>query len=202
MTDKSDNNGNGNGNDEEKDDSKLIPFPGGRKIDPSKIGADFVISPSNTISTPEIVDPVEASKELQARISYVKHQELVRVMERGAPTAETIDVLLKEIAEEISHLKWERRKAAKGGKSTASYTTARISALRSLSEILIRRKEASVNETLDIKSPRFQKIFTIWMNFFYESMQKAGVSEEVINVVFQQMKADMLDWETKIKAVE
>lgn len=199
---KSGDNGNKDGKDENGDDGRLIPFPGGKKIDPAEIGADFVVSSSKAVATSEITDPVEVSKELQARVSYVKHQELVRVMERGAPTAEAIDVLLKEIAEEISHLKWERRKASKVGKSTTSYTTARISSLRSLSEILIRRKEAAVNETLDIKSPKFQKIFTIWMNFFYESMQKAGVSDEIINVVFQQMKADMLDWESRIREVE
>ena len=197
------------GDDDGKDDkdkdgkskNKLIPFPGGR-LDPEEIGAGFVVSSTARVQTGDVVDPIQVREELDRRIAYVKGQELVRVIERGAPTAETINLLLKELAEEISHLKWERRRAAKGGKSTVSHTTARISGLRTLTEILIRRKEASITDKLDIKSPKFQKVFTIWLGFFHESMKKAGVSDEVIHVVFQQMKADMLECEKKIEAAE
>ena len=36
------------------------------------------------------------------------------------------------------------------------------------------------------------------MEFFHDSMEKSGISPEVIDVIFQQMKADMIDWERKM----
>lgn len=185
-------------NDGKKDN--LIVFPSGKTLDPKEIGADFVVGGSGSIPTGELVDPDETKRDLKERIAYVKNQDLVKVFENGGDTAAAIDVVLREISEEVSHLKYERRKASKDGKNTAAYTVSRIAGLRSLAEMLIRRKEASISERLDLRSPRFQKVFKVWMQFFCESMEKSGVSEEIINVVFNQMKADMIGWEKRMEA--
>jgi len=176
----------------------IIVFPSGKTMDPKDMGADFVVGGSGQIPTGELLDPADVKRDLRDRVAFVKDQPLVRNLTDGA-SAQAMDTLLVEIAEEISHLKWERRKAAKDGKNTAQYTVARVNGLRALAETLIRRKEASIAENLDLKSPRLQKIFKIWMQFFYEAMEKSDVSSEIINVVFQQMKADMIGWEKRME---
>ena len=186
----------GNGGDKNKN---LIVFPGGKSMDPKDLGADFVVGGSGQIPTGELLDPADVKRDLRDRISFVKNQPLVKSLADG-DSATAMDTLLLEIGEEISHLKWERRKAAKDGKNTAQFTVARINGLRSLAEALIRRKEAAMAENLDLRSPRLQKIFKVWMQFFYEAMEKSDVSPEVINVVFQQMKADMIGWEKRMEA--
>jgi hypothetical protein len=110
-----------------------------------------------------------------------------------------MNVLLLEIAEEISHLKWERRKASKNGQNTAAYTIGRINGLRSLAETIIRKKESEISNNFDLKSPKMQKLFEIWMSMFYESMDKSGVSREIMDVVFQQIKADLLTIEQRME---
>ena len=187
----------GDDNDGNGKNSHLIVFPGGKSLDPKDVGADFVVGGSGQIPTGELLDPADVKQDLRDRIAFVRGQPLIKAMADGS-SALGMDTLLVEIAEEISHLKWERRKAAKDGKNTASFTVARINGLRSLAETLIRRKEAAIAENLDLKSPRLQKIFKVWMQFFYEAMEKSDVSAEVINVVFQQMKADMIGWEQKL----
>ena len=177
---------------------KLIAFPGGKSINPEEIGTDFIISGVPPIPTPEIIDPQDLDKENREREQYVKKQELVQAAERRAPTSEWIDVALKEIAEEASHLKFERRKASREGKNTSNFTVMRSGVLRQLVEILLKRKEAALAERLDLKSPRIQNILKCWMEFVYTSMQKVGIGDEEIDLVFQQMKADMLDWEKRI----
>ncbi len=190
------------GNDKPKDkrpaSGKLIVLPGGKDLDPKEIGADYVLGPTGHIPTPDIVDPVAGDRELRERTKYVKGQELVSLASRNAPTSEMVDSVLLEIAEELSHLKFERRKASRDGKNTAQYTVNRIAGLKALTELLLKRKEAALAERLDLKSPRFQAIFKVWMDFFYEAMSKAGVESNVIDLVFQQMKADMMDWEKKM----
>jgi len=188
-----DGNDGGNGK-----NSHLIVFPGGKTMDPKDVGAKFVVGGSGQIPTGELLDPEDVRRDLRERIAFVKSQPLVKSLADGSP-AQAMDTLLLEIAEEVSHLKWERRKAAKDGKNTAQFTVARVSGLRSLAETLIRRKEAAIAENLDLKSPRLQKIFKVWMQFFYEAMEKSDVPSEVINVVFQQMKADMIGWESRME---
>lgn len=178
--------------------NNLIIFPNGKSLDPKDVGADFVVGGSGQIPTADLLDPADVKRDLKERIAYVKEQPLVKALAEG-DSAGAMDTLLLEIGEEISHLKYERRKVAKDGRSTAQLTMARITGLRSLAEALIRRKEAAMAEQLDLKSPRLQKIFKIWMQFFYEAMEKSEVPAEVINVVFQQMKADMTGWEKRME---
>lgn len=186
------------GSEDDSGGGKLLSFPNGKRLSPEDVGAPYVVAGSGQLSTQEPPDPTLVAEEVRERAGFVKKQELVRAFDEGRSASDVIDVLLKEIAEESAHLKWERRQASKAGKPTASYNVARIGALRNLAELLIKRKEAALAERLDLKSPRFQKIFNTIMEFFHESMEKSGVTPDVIDVVFQQMKADMLDWERRI----
>jgi hypothetical protein len=184
--------------DDKSKDGKILTFPSGEKVNVDGVGAGYIVTQTGNVPTPEIVDQVALEEDLKKRIKYVSKQEIVETIKRGASTAETIDVLLLEIAEEISHIKFERRRVAKEGKSTLNYTISRVNGLRNLAELLLKRKEAALAERLDLKSERFQRIFQIWMEFFYESMEKCGIEDRIIDLVFQQMKADMKDWEKKM----
>ena len=39
------------------------------------------------------------------------------------------------------------------------------------------------------------------MEFFNEAMEKSGIRPQDIDLVFQQMKADMVDWEKRMSDV-
>ena len=184
--------------DDEVKNGRLIAFPGGKSVDADEIGAGFVIAGVPSVPTPELIDPQDLDRENREREQYVKGQELVQIAERRGSTEEWIDVTLKEIAEEASHLKFERRKASKEGKNTANFVSLRVGALRQLTEVLLKRKEAALAERLDLKSPRFQAILKLWMEFVYTTMQKVGIDDQEIDLFFNQMKADMLEWEKKI----
>lgn len=188
--------------DKPKNGKILHLFPNGQGVDSKEIGVDsYLAAPVGNIPQSELLDPRETARELKERIDYVERQELVKIAKEHAPTAATIDLLLVEIAEEVAHLKWERRQSAKRGKSTAQLTIARIGGLKQLSDILIKRKETSLNERLTTKDPRIQKLFEIWMEMFYVAMEKSGTSPEIIDIVFSQLRTDMSEWETKMESV-
>ena len=147
---------------------------------------------------PGMVDPSEVNEEVRARKRYVDSQELVRSACDGSSTGRMMDLLVHEITEELAHLKYERRKAAKEGKNTANYSVGRMNSLKGLADLLLKRREADRDEELDLRSPRFQAVFKVWMEFFSEAMDKVGVEPKIIDLVFQQMKADMIDWEKKM----
>jgi hypothetical protein len=180
---------------------KIITFPSGERVNTNDVGINSVIGQVGNVHTPEIMDPISVADEVRDRIKYVKKQEIVKALKDNSSTAVTIDALLLEIAEELSHLKFERRKASQEGKNTSNYTVSRINSLRSMAELLLKRKEAALAEKLDLKSPRLQKIFEVWMEFFYESMIKCQIPDHLTDLVFQQMKADMVEWEKRIEAM-
>lgn len=191
-----------NGDDDGKDIGNIISFPSGKSIipNPSDIGADYVVRTINNsnYSAEEPIDAIDLAKEFEDRENYVSKQKLVEATNKNTPIPEIIDIVLREMAEELSHLKWERRKASQEGRSTVNHTVSRITMLRNLSDILIKKKESSVSEKLDFKSPRFRKVLELWMEFVYNCMVKSGIGEPEIEVVFNQMKNDMLGWESKV----
>lgn len=182
----------------DKSNGKLIVFPGGKTASTGELGTDYVVGQGGTVNTPELVDPAAVSRELRERDQSVGGNELVKAIARRAGPADLIDEVLKEIAEELAHLKFERSKAAKEGKNTANYNMSRIAALRQIADVLMKRQENARQEQLDLKSPRFQSVVRLWMEFVYDSAQKAGIAEAEIDLMFNQMKADMVDWEKKI----
>jgi hypothetical protein len=184
--------------DKGNDKGKLITFPGGKKVDPKEVGLENVVGQTGDIPTSEILDPVNIDQEIRKRTEFVNKEKLTQTIAEKRSTIDTIDVVLGEVAEELGHLKYERRKAAKEGKNTASYTIGRINSLTRLADLLLKKKESMMQEELDLKSSRFQAVFKVWIEFFHNSMEKSGVSPEIIDIVFQQMKADMVDWERKM----
>jgi len=180
------------------DDRKIISFPGGEKLDDEDTSAGYVLDSVAGGPVAELLDSYGIDRETRERIKYVEKQELTKVVKNGGSTTQIIDILITEIAEELAHLKFKRRKAFQDGGDVRSFTGSRMRHLRSLTELLFKKKESAMAEQLDLRSPRLQKIFKVWMEFFYSSMEKCGISEEMVDLVFQQMKADMKDWESKI----
>lgn len=180
----------------------VLSFPGGRQVDPEEVGAGFIVGQSGAVPVAEIVDQGSIDRELRERDRYVSEQPLVRAIEQAKPAADVLDEVIKEVAEELSHLKFERKKAAREGKNTANYTISRIASLRQLADVLQKRQENARHERLDLQSPRFKQILHLWMAFLYDSMSQAGVNEGTIDAVFKIMDSNMVDWERRIADTE
>ena len=184
--------------DDDKKPGKVLPFPGTESATPSEVGADFVVGEAGMIPQGELLDPQDIERELREREAYVQGQELVRAVADKSSTSDVIDVVLREVAEELSHLKYERKKTAREGKSTAPHTVSRIAALRQIADILQRRQENLRQERLDLSSPQFKKVLNLWMELAYESMNQAGLNEGQIDTVFKTMQSNMKDWEKRL----
>lgn len=187
-----------NENDLPKTSGKIITFPNGDRVDTEELGSDYVLDQSGSIPTPEVVDSHAISREFRERESFVANQELVKSLNANAPVSDLVNLVLREIGEELSHLKYERQKAAKEGKNTANYTISRIASLKQLSDALAKRLESMKHDEFDLKNPKFKQVLRIWMEFLYESMKKCDVQEQVIDLVFRQIEADMIDFERRV----
>lgn len=187
--------------DKDTPNGNVVQFPGTKPADSDEVGADFVVAETGLIPTGELLDPVEIEKDVRARDAFVASQDLVRAIDQKAPTTDLVDVVLKEVAEELAHLKYERKKNAREGKSTAQHNVSRIAALRQIADILQRRQENARQERLDRSSPQFKQIIHLWMELAYESMVTAGLNEGQIDTVFKTMQSNMKDWEKRLDEI-
>ena len=178
---------------------KLLVLPGGKKFNTNDIGmSGSIVGTSGSIPTPEVVDPDDVARSLRERENYVKSQELVQAANKRSSVGEMLELAVIEITEELAHLKFERRKASQEGKPTAQHTIARIASLRNLAEVILKRQEHSRAERMDFRSPEFKKVIHDWLEFIHESMVKARIGENDIDLVFKQIEVDMSDWEKRI----
>lgn len=188
--------------DDNKDDDqklgKIISFPNGTRVPTDELGGDHIIGTTGHMSVPEVIDPNEISKDVKDREEFVSKQELYKSVSEKVSSSLVVDTILKEIAEELSHLKYERKKAAKEGKNTAHYTISRIASLKQLADVLMKRMESNRAEQLDLKSPRFKTVLRVWLEFVYESMQKCDLPDQTIDLVLRTMESDMVEWEKKV----
>ena len=185
--------------DKKKSKNKLLVLPGGKKVNTSDIGmSGSIVGPSGNVPTTDIIDPSDTERELREREAYVKRQELVQAATKRGATGEMIELAIQEITEELAHLKFERRKATQEGKPTVQHTIARISMLRNLADVLLKRQENNRQERMDFRSPEFKKVIHEWFEFVHDSMRKAGIGENHIDLAFRQLEADMAGWEKRI----
>ncbi len=182
-----------------KPPGKILHFPN----KDAEVEDDYVMGTLDPdVLVGDLVDPKEMSEKIRERSDYVKKQELMRALDRNAPFPDFLNLLIREIVEELSHQKYERKVAAREGKSTTNHSVARIASLRTLVEILNKKQDSDRTERLDLSSPRFQVVLRLWMEFVHTSMVKSGIRDKDIDIVFAQIKADMIDWERKVISVD
>jgi len=147
---------------------------------------------------PEILDKSTLDIEVQRRNRYVEESALVQLVENKASPIDIVDSVINEIAEELAHLKYERNKSISEGRSIGSSSIKRIESLKSLAELLIKKTENFKSSGIDFRNPKFKAVIRLWMEFLYDALQKAGLDESTIDIVFKQIEADITEWERKV----
>ncbi len=195
------------------DDSDVIPMDLGLT---DHINAECVESHNDvSLTSPDIVyEKVGVSanrkdikiedkfKDLRDREKFLLSDRLSKISSYKSISIDDLtSQLIREITEELAHLKFDRLKAIRLGKPSASITLARINSLKTFGDLLMKKLESNRNESVDLKSPRFRQILNLWMEFLYDSMVKVNIKEEDIDLIFGQMKSDMLNWEKKISDI-
>ena len=84
------------------------------------------------------------------------------------------------------------------GRSSSAMSIKRIESLRVLADLLIKKSESFKSSSIDFRNPKFKAVIRLWMELVYDALQKVGVDEAVIDMVFKQLEADIVDWERKV----
>lgn len=139
---------------------------------------------------------------LREKRRAIKKDRLVRSVGKGADSPDILNIVVRELAEEIAALKFERvQEEKKGGDNESSQVSVkRVQALKTLGETWLRRREQLAGTELDIDSPAFQTLFKFISDTFAQALVNSNIRAEVIEVVFANFSKLLTDdWKAEAK---
>lgn len=181
-------------------DSPIVSIPGKKVWDQTLGGSDYVIASvsGDTTDVPEVLDKKSIDLDISRRQIFHENSHLTTLIETRSTPAEIVDGIISEIAEELSHIKYERQRSIQEGRPSSAMSIKRIESLRTLADILIKKSDSFKSSSIDFRNPKFKAVIRLWMEFVYDAMQKVGVDDATIDMVFKQLETDIVDWEKKV----
>lgn len=173
----------------------------GKKVWDQTLGeSDYIIASitGDKTDVPEVFDKKSIDLDVSRRQAFHENSVLTGLIETKSSPSDIVDGIISEIAEELSHIKWERQKSVLEGRSSSAMSIKRIESLRVLADLLIKKSESFKSSSIDFRNPKFKAVIRLWMELVYDALQKVGVDEAVIDMVFKQLEADIVDWERKV----
>ena len=131
----------------------------------------------------------------QQRAEFIDEDELVKVIQEHGGASDVLFNIKREVAREAASLHFERIETEKRGRDTSQISSRRIDALKKIAEIELKVRELEA-EKFDFTSPRFQKLFTLWVEQMQE-VAKEVLPAEMANIFFNRFASMMEGWEEK-----
>jgi hypothetical protein len=131
---------------------------------------------------------------LQAAKDYfLENDPLMQRVDIGIDDDAVLHLIMRGFAEEAASLAFERGEAERTGKETSQLSIRRISALRNLGDVFLKRKEQLSGKIIDMDSPAFANLFKFMTETFRESMINGGIGADQVEVIFQSLARRMSD---------
>jgi len=137
---------------------------------------------------------------MKRRAETIQVDPILEVARRDPESSDLLQQVVLAVGEEAASLKFEREEAERAGQDPSNISVKRISALKTLSDTWLRRKEQIASRDLDLQSPGFKSVFRFILETIQEAMNGSGMSAEMIETVMAkaaQMFND--DWDNEAK---
>ena len=104
------------------------------------------------------------------------------------------------LAEESASIGFERKEAERKGEPTSQISGRRVSALKSVADTWLKRKEQLVNNVIDVDSPGFHTLFQFIVETFKGAMDESEIHSEMVKVVLSRFIKSIGNEEWKAEA--
>lgn len=143
----------------------------------------------------------KAAELQREKASYLRNDELLNAIARDPDQEKVFDFLLLALAHEQSALGFLRARSESDGEPVSQLSIRRVNALKTMSDILFKRKEQKRSNNIDFESTSFRRLFKFMLETFKQSMVEADLSEGKVNQIFEKL-ADRMgtkEWEDEAK---
>lgn len=129
---------------------------------------------------------------IRSREDKIDKDPLVVIAQGSPESPEVINQVVRGLAREVAALELERHRLEGAGRGTIQAHGKKITALKALGEMCMRRQDQVASEMIDLDGPMFRELFKLIMETFQEAMMDARLRSEHIEAVFAKV-ADKVD---------
>jgi hypothetical protein len=125
---------------------------------------------------------------------FIEADTLTRSKEH-ANSLEVLRIVRDEIIREQASLAFKRTRDEKLGKDTTQASTRRIEALVKIANLELEIRKVG-SDTIDLKDPKFQKVFTLWIDTIRKVVTELS-PPEYVDLFFNRLMTEMDGWEDR-----
>ena len=131
----------------------------------------------------------------EEKAKFIDSDAVVQATRGAADPAQVLRLIRAEVAKEAAALHFQRIENEKYGKDTAQTSTRRIDALTKIAHIELEIKKLG-SDALDLRSEKFQKVFTLWIEIMRE-VASDTLTPEQIDLFFNRFSTKIEGWEER-----
>jgi len=161
---------------------------------------DYVATRGRPRKLPTSFANEEARQIFKQKEAHLRKDPVMKSLLKDSNNFDVVDSILRELATESSLLKFERDLLANAGKDTSGVSQKRLTALRLTLDGFFRKKDMTEGKSLDLKSPEIQRLIEFILMKVQEACGDAGISEEMVQVLFERIADSLENVEPEMKA--
>jgi hypothetical protein len=136
----------------------------------------------------------------QAREDHLESNVLVSNVKKEANGDDALDEIILGLSQEAAVLEFDRLEAQRHGDDGAPYAVKRARILRSMGDLILKRRALSKGSAVDMDSDEFQALFTFLLETFRGAMEESGCRPELIETTFTKLTGNLDDsWAQEAK---
>jgi hypothetical protein len=132
---------------------------------------------------------------MKDKAKHLSRDSLLAQLEHDSNSIDVLDVAMKQLAQESASLEFEQREAERKGRDPTAISGKRITAIKTVIDTYLKKKDTMLSTSFDLKDKRFQKLFEFWASKIRKCCEKIDMSEEQITILFQVLADEFEDWE-------
>jgi hypothetical protein len=150
-----------------------------------------------------VVEPATrmAAEIMRMKTDTIATDPILKVAKANPEDPDVLHQIVLALGNEAASIGFERQQAERNGEKTSELSVRRISALKSLADTWLKRKDQITTRGIDMGSPAYRTLMKEVLKAFQESLTSAGARPELIETVFTKLGKIMNDgWEAEVKA--
>lgn len=141
------------------------------------------------------IDRVTARK--MEREAAKKKDPLIKAIKTSPAQAESLDIVIEELADEIFSLKFERERLEGEEKDISNVSGKRVIAIKALIDTYLKKRELNGQQDLDFKSDQMKVVLQLIFTKMQEALKTLGYQKEAVQTFFQAFQKNMENFEVE-----
>jgi len=161
-----------------------------------------------TVATTSVADPslpIEITDTHQLILpdkkDVIKDDRLIQGITGEAGVFDLMDIVLAELAEESSSLKYERLKKEFNDEATDRISLRRANILKMINDSLVQKRNLALNDLINLRSPQWQIVFENLMDKIKKTFIDLEYPSEQEELFFQKLQNNLEGFEEETEII-